>query len=165
MRAGPLAALVALWVLLTAAALAPWLVGTELLVPGAGPARGVAGAAIPDRPEAPPLESFAAVVERPLFTASRRPPPSGPEPGDDSLLLGRYRLSGVVVTPTRRIVLLREASSGRTLSVAQGERVDDWLVADVTQARIVLESDAGRRVIRLNEEAGAGAREKRGGGG
>lgn len=141
-----------LWLALAAAAAAPWLLAPSAWL-GPAPAPGGAAAA-PALPATPAMQTFAALVERPLFTASRRPPPVAAAPAAGDLLLGRYRLSGVVVTPTRRIVLLREADSGKTLSVAQGERVGDWLVADVTRARIVLETATDRRVIRLDAEKG-----------
>ena len=143
-----------LWLSLAAAAAAPWALAPSHWsgsVPEAAPAPASAPLALPASRAA---NSFADLIKRPLFTASRRPAPTltAPEPGD--LLLGRYRLSGVVVTPTRRIVLLREAVSGKTLSVAQGGRVAGWLLADVTSTRIVLESDNERRVIRLDEGQG-----------
>ncbi len=140
------------WLTLAAGAAVPWALSPANWSPPPSPAS--AGAVPPAIPPARAAESFTDMIERPLFTASRRPAPAAAEPDAGDLLLGRYRLSGVVVTPTRRIVLLREADSGKTLRVAQGESVGGWLVADVTRARIVLESKDDRRVIRLDDGGG-----------
>ncbi len=111
--------------------------------------------------EAPAFDSLAIIVERPLFTATRRAAPeiepasvaSAPEPRDKSLILGRYKLTGIIVTPELRLMLVTEPGSRRTTAVALGKKLDGWLVAEVERHVIVLESDGRRKVIHIGEDA------------
>ncbi len=110
---------------------------------------------------APDLETLAVIVERPLFTATRRPaPPVQPspaatvaEPVDPSLILGRYRLTGIVVTPGLRMVFVTEPGSRKTIAVARGKELDGWLVSEVEQHVVVLESGDRRQRIKIGDDA------------
>jgi len=102
----------------------------------------------------PPLESFSETLNRPLFTATRRPPsplaalqgqqaaaPAQPErtgPRGEKLVLGTYLLNGIVVTPEQKIVLLKHAVSGKAVKVSEGEALDDWTVATVAPEYVIL---------------------------
>ena len=93
----------------------------------------------------PPLrETFSAVIERPLFNASRRRPSAAlPSAGDDRMLLGRYRLSGVVVTAKQRLALLVDAN-GRHITVEEGGDLDGWRMLSISPRRLVLSRAAER---------------------
>ncbi len=145
-------------------AAAPWLIDPlDYLAPGDG----VAASEIQIRTEglatleAPTFDSLAVIVERPLFTATRRPAPDieptpvavAAKPLDKSLILGRYKLTGIVVTPELRLMLVTEPGSRRTTAVALGKKLDGWLVAEVEQHVIVLESGGRRKGIRIGEDA------------
>ncbi len=103
--------------------------------------------------EKPPLKSFAAFIERPLFTAARRPPPaaSGREfpttSREGSTFLGRYRLTGVVVTPTIRIAFVTDLSSSKNLAVTEGEKLGDWVLAKIDRHSITLQSGERRETF------------------
>lgn len=90
----------------------------------------------------PPLESFRATVERPLFVATRSPPRATVESGPE-LILGRYRLTGVVIARDRTTVLLRPATGGKVIRLEQGQELDGWKVVTITPDHIVL-STSGR---------------------
>jgi len=147
-------------------AVAPWLIDPlDYLAPGDG----VAAPEIRIRTEglatleAPAFDSLAIIVERPLFTATRRPAPDlepmpvaaavAAKPLDKSLILGRYKLTGIVVSPGLRLVFVTEPGSRRTTAVALGKELDGWLVSEVEQHVIVLESNGRRKVIRIGEDA------------
>ena len=110
---------------------------------------------------APDLETLAVIVERPLFTATRRSaPPVQPtpaatvaEPLDPALILGRYRLTGIVVTPGLRMVFVTEPGSRKTIAVARGKKLDGWLVSEVEQHVVVLESGDRRQRIKIGDDA------------
>jgi len=102
----------------------------------------------------PPLESFSETLNRPLFTATRRPPsplaalqgqqppaPQAPErtgPKGEKLVIGTYLLNGIVVTPEQKLVLLKHAVSGKSLRVAEGETLDDWKVETIAPEYVIL---------------------------
>lgn len=130
----------------------------------ASPGDGEASARRPARPflvpsaadlALPPLETFSETLNRPLFTATRRPPsplaalhgqaapaaPAPPErtgPKGERLLLGTYLLNGIVVAGDRKIVMLKHAGSGKTLRVGEGDTLDDWTVSSVSADQVTL---------------------------
>lgn len=150
-----IAALGALCVVLLGATATPWLVDPldHIGGPDAAGAVGAPPATALPRFDAPPAESLTLLVERPLFTATRRPPPpaemttpaAAAPPPDTSLILGRYRLSGVVVTPDRRQVLLTRKGGSATIGVAKGELLDGWALTEVEREFIVFERDARKK--------------------
>lgn len=141
------AALAILCVVLAAVTAAPW-----LFDPAADPTADAGGRdsqeAAPTpmpRLELPPIERFAALVERPIFTATRRSAPRRPGAAPISgagtnLVLGRYRLAGIVVAPTRRLVLLRRPGDSKTIRVLEGETIDGWTLTQVSKTALILES-------------------------
>ena len=140
-------------------AAAPWLLPIELWLPEPLPAaQGQARAlgAPLNRLIAPPLRQiFAAVVERPLFNASRRAPSAAPlSVGGETMLLGRYRLSGVVVTAKLRLALLVDAS-GRHFKVEEGGDLDGWRMLSISPRHLVLSRADKRLAFALTQHLGA----------
>ena len=140
---------------LAAIAVAPWLVADPIAYLPRNGAPPSVPAIVPAVPalDQPPIERYAAIVGRPLFTATRRPPPpAATAVPEDSLILGRYALTGVVVTPTMRVVFVTERGSGKTLTVARGETLGNWVLVAVERDRIILESGDQRREILVGEK-------------
>lgn len=90
-----------------------------------------------------PLEALTDLVERPPFAANRRA--LDPANDDPTLILGRYRLSGVVVAPGKRAVMLSGPEGSRT--VAEGETIDGWTVDRVDPERVILVTGDRRQEI------------------
>jgi len=121
-----------------------WLLPTERLGPSPPGTGRSAVAPVPASGLEPPgLSELADLTERPPFAASRRAP--GAAGQDESLVLGRYRLAGVIVAPTRRSVILSAASG--PLTVSEGEVVDGWTVEEITPERVILVSGGRRQEI------------------
>lgn len=118
----------------------------------------------------PPQETFSATLNRPLFTATRRPPSplatlqgqSGPPPEPSQpvlssgpkgarLILGAYYLRGVVVTPERKLVLFQHQATGRSLRLGEGEKLDGWTVASIASNEVVLRNGERKEAIPLHE--------------
>jgi len=137
-----------------ALAIWPWLPSATALRPGAGAAGPAAGtgtiAALP------PLANFAATIERPLFSPSRRPAAADrPAPAGTSIEI-RYRLQGLVTAGHERRALLKEAAGQHRLEVGEGDMVEGWTVKRIEQDRLVLSSPSGEATLTLGQ-AGAGA--------
>lgn len=156
------AALAILCVVLAAVTVAPW-----LFDPAADPTADASGResqeAVPTptpRLELPPIERFAALVERPIFTATRRSAPRRPGPGaapisgaGTNLVLGRYRLTGVVVAPAKRLVLLKRPGDGKTIRVFEGETIDGWTLTQVSKTTLTLESGNRREEFLVRDKS------------
>ena len=99
-------------------------------------------------------ESFAAIVEKPLFNPTRQPrpaepvaPPSPPEqpmveeppppmpegPGPED-----YALLGVSSGPDGRIAAVRVSANGEVVYLRKGESVDSWSVVDVGDRTVAI---------------------------
>jgi hypothetical protein len=126
----------------------------------------------------PGLQTFAAVVERPLFTPSRRlvrplEPVAEPEPeGEDepvaevqpSVERPDLRLFGTVQQRGRATALVTRESGGSMEQLAVDATVEGWRVAEVTRDRLVLTLDDRQEVYSIFEPANnAGADEAAGG--
>ena len=148
-------------------ALVPWLFDpADYLAAGPGAQATVELAEAPMTPrfDPPPIEQFAAIVERPIFTATRRSArrqpvaPSAPASSSGGLILGRYQVVGVVVTPGNRLVLLRRLGGAETIRLKEGEEIDGWTLVNVTRNDVVLESGGRREKIEIRDKTRRGIR-------
>lgn len=97
-------------------------------------------------------QSYAAIMERPLFNPGRQPrpaepvatvqptveqpappppPPPPPAPGPDD-----YRLLGVASGPDGRVAALRVAASNEVVYLRKDDTLDSWSVVDITDRSI-----------------------------
>ena len=122
----------------------PWLVPP---VPETRPlATPPAAPATPPLTALPPLASFAATVEQPLFSPSRRPAANAPAavvPAADS----RYRLIGIVASGAKKTAFI--ADGGRRAQIGVGDAFDGWTVKEIGQDRVTLASPSGEMVLKL----------------
>ena len=150
------ALLFTLMALLAGAAIAPWLYGTAGADPQTPPDHRAAPAPL-DFNDPGPLESYVAILERPVFLASRRPaaPHKNPrgQPGE-VLLLDRYPVVGVVVAGDTRMVLIRQEPDGSIRRIALGAVLDGWTLSGVTRERLVLEMAGNRKEVLLKRNGG-----------
>jgi hypothetical protein len=102
-------------------------------VPAADPVAPAAAASIvvPDR------DSLAVIVERPVFSESRRPSRSdeGPAPTLD------FTLVGVVISGRERSAIVQPPRGGTVLRLAEGQEVGGWTVVEITPDHIVVRHD------------------------
>ena len=91
----------------------------------------------------PGLESLSETRARPVFIATRRAAQTSPRIGTGSqegLILGRYRLRGVVITPNRRSVVVQPARGGKTTELRVGSKIDGWVVDEIAPEFMKLKS-------------------------
>jgi hypothetical protein len=75
----------------------------------------------------PPLDpSYHAVLERPLFVPTRRPPPPPPPPAPvkPAMKKGQFLLVGAIITKERKIAILREVANGKVARVEEGKEIN-----------------------------------------
>jgi hypothetical protein len=102
----------------------------------------------------PPLEDFAAVAERPLFHATRRPV-AEEVPVVAAAAPVNLFLYGVVIEDARRIAHLQAPPEGRVRALRVGDSIDGWKVAEIHTNRVVLREGARRQTVHLRKPADA----------
>ena len=105
--------------------------------------RPVMPALLPEyKPTAGP-EIYAEVVDRPLFSPTRKPappppPPSPPEQPKPQMQTGQYQLTGTIQVGEKLYAFLKEVKSGKGLRAAQGDQLPTGLkLAKVEPDRVV----------------------------
>jgi hypothetical protein len=133
-------------ILFAVLALWPWIVPQS--APSARRAAAPAASApAPALATLPPLASFSATVDRPLFAPSRRPAASAAEQATGSSTDGRYRLLGIVATgPTKKAFVV---DGGRHIEITEGGMLDSWSVKQIGPDRVLLTSPTGDAVLKL----------------
>jgi len=115
---------------------------------------------------AQPLEQLPAIVDRSLFSPSRRPPAAPPPvvqaPAASALPSAppNVILLGVVMDGQNARAVVQVGADKRLLRAQMGDEIDGWKVAQIDGRKVVLASQDGRFVTyRLfnDERGGAGA--------
>lgn len=101
----------------------------------------------------PPIETFDEVVERPLFFRSRRPPDpdAAPPPEAAAPPKADFVLTGLIISGTERLALLRPAGSKTVERVHQGAEIEGWRVEAIHADRVVLKRGETVQEIRLED--------------
>ena len=116
----------------------------------------------------PPLQTFAAVVERPLFTPSRRLvrpvelPPSEPEPeleaepaveeeepAAEPVTPPELRFFGTVRRGREVTALVTREGAPELARLGVGDEVEEWTVKSVSRDRLVLDYEGQEAVYRI----------------
>lgn len=117
-----------------------------------------AGAAAIQRSEAatfsvPDRQSLAVILERPLFTQTRRP--SGIAAGGAQGMAVDFSLSGVVISGSVRSALIRSGTNGIVQQLKVGETIGGWTLVEVAADRVVVRRDAVETEVFLDYAAPA----------
>lgn len=97
------------------------------------------------------VETFAALVERPLFHRTRRPVPVA-EAAESAAGAGStvpFQLSGVLVAGRTRVALLRNPASARVIRAEEGETIEGWRIEAVRPQSVVVRSGQTREEMTL----------------
>lgn len=107
-----------------------------------------------------PLEDFSEIVDRPLFSETRRPyePEEGEvaaedlsdESGQESQRLV-WQLVGVMISPQGREALVQHNVSKESMKVEQGEALDGWTVEQVSPGGVILSQGSRRHELELRD--------------
>ena len=126
--------------------------------------QGRAAAPLANPVAAQPLEQLPAIVDRSLFSPSRRPPPAAPPPVVQAPAASappsappNVILLGVVMDGQNARAVVQVGADKRLLRAQMGDDIDGWKVAQIDGRKVVLASQDGRfATYRLfNDERGA----------
>ena len=98
------------------------------------------------------LEDFEATIDRPLFSASRRPPDAAPAATAVAVAVERLELvlKGVIVSASGQIAILSDKASGATMTLGQGKLYRGWTLAEIAPDRVVFRRAEHEQRFRLN---------------
>ena len=106
-------------------------------------------------PDKPAMSTFSELVERPLFTPSRRPPPpktnsniAAPAPKPEN-----FDLIGVIISADERMALLRTLATGEVMRAVEGQSIGGWEVRAIKPTQVVLLRGKDSEVIKINDAA------------
>lgn len=103
----------------------------------------------------PPLQSFASVTDRPLFSQSRRPSPQG---SDDSLgPWSNFVLAGIIISPASREALVLHGKPQTMVHVQEGQDIDGWLVTSILPDRVVFRGGTTEHELKLIDKTDTAA--------
>jgi hypothetical protein len=113
---------------------------------GTGLGTGFGGAAIgiPEAPKyhPPPIERFAAALDRPLFSQDRRPPED--EPAETGVVEDRAlsaTLQGILFATSGSVALLTAVGESAPLRVSEGELFLGWRLLEIHPDNVVFGRD------------------------
>lgn len=97
---------------------------------------------------------FPELISRSLFAVNRRSSAVASNAGTPSMKKGQYVLVGVLITPQRSSVQLRDVQTNKALTVAMNESVRGMTVSEVRPASVVLRQGAESEELNLNVQPG-----------
>ena len=155
---------VLLFILLLLAVLSALPVNSELASDAADEDDGVLE--LPQLSETPPIDTFSVITQRPLFNENRLPSDDGADaqtqeaPVVAEVDAPDVVLSGVIITPTLRMVTLRRKDTAKSLVAFEGQPIEadfgSWQVSQVGERTAMLTSGAGEELLlelKVHDEA------------
>jgi hypothetical protein len=112
---------------------------------------------VPELPASEPMDAYAVVTERPVFNESRQPElgldSEQDELGDleeNNVDAPELELAGVIITPSIRMVTLRQKEAGESLVAFEGQPLQgdygSWHVSRIAPREITLASGDGEEM-------------------
>jgi hypothetical protein len=130
--------------------------GVILLELGWGMTRPVPPAAVPSQTgglspspnetRADPNQLVFAILARPLFSSTRRPPPIADNDISGTFELGGARLTAIVIAPDERIAIF-DMQGAKPLVLSEGQTVSGWRVDSITPSEVSLLGPGGLKTL------------------
>ncbi len=120
-----------------------WLVYQGLqAAPPPGPVAATGGAppldALPEETVfvMPPKQSFAAILERPLFSPTRRPPPEGIASVAGPVPTLKIDVVGIVISEQEQFALILTENSKEVVRLSAGDEFQGWTLEEIEPERV-----------------------------
>jgi len=99
-------------------------------------------------PQPVPLQQFALVWQKPLFSPDRKPVARAADGGSN---LGDLELTGIILTPSLRMALLHDRNGDKQVRLREGEALPDGSVklVELRPRSALFDSPAGRTELKL----------------
>lgn len=133
-----------------------WVIYQQLAA-APGPSRlsdlpGVRLASVPELPleaefSMPPIDSFDAVLLRPIFSPTRTPPSEDGLAGEEVVGDFSFSLKGIIITNKERVALFGANDGSTIVRVSQGDRLAGWMVIAIDFGRATLERGESRMIM------------------
>jgi general secretion pathway protein N len=107
--------------------------------------------AAPSRFALPPLETFAEVTERPLFSSSRRP--IAAETSAAVVQPLSASLAGIVISPSSSSIIVMHGDPPTLMRLKEGDDIDGWSIRSIEPSRVVLRRGAEEQQLKLHDTA------------
>ena len=104
----------------------------------------------------PPVATFREVIERPLFSDTRRQPPvvkaAGANAARATQLVGKWKVSGIVVAGDSSFALVEGIRDRKTVRLQLGTPLDGWQLEEIHPDRLVFTSAGASATLLLHSE-------------
>jgi general secretion pathway protein N len=98
----------------------------------------------------PPLQRFAVITERPLFSPDRKPQ----QHADDSAgAWSSFVLAGIIITPQSREALVLHGKPQTVAHVQEGQAVEGWTMTSIYPDHVVFRDGANEHELKLIAKA------------
>jgi general secretion pathway protein N len=98
----------------------------------------------------PPVQRFAIVTERPLFSPNRKPP----QHTDDAAgAWPSFVLAGIIITPASREALVLHGKPQSIAHIQEGQALEGWTVTSIDPDRVVFRDGLSEHELKLIPKA------------
>ncbi|MDH4109081.1 MAG: hypothetical protein OEW35_12230 [Gammaproteobacteria bacterium] len=123
--------------------------------PAAAETEAPPGATVAPLPAMPPLAAYREVLQRPLFSDTRRPAEvAAPATRAPALAAPstKWKLTGVVATGGESHAIVTGLRDKATLTLGQGDMLDGWQLVEIEPYQLTFEAHGSRSVLELRDE-------------
>lgn len=123
-----------------------------IIIAQAPEAKPIAPALLPEYKSTAGPDAYAEVIDRPLFSPTRRqvPPPPPPEPPKQVMQTGQYQLTGTIQVGEKLYAFMKETKGGKGFRAGQGDMLSGGIrLAKVEPDRIVLTQYDSEEEVKL----------------
>lgn len=114
------------------------------------------------RYELPPFDSFAELVERPLFSSTRRPVAASAAPAQVAASPQGLdiTLKGVIVADDSKVAIIEPRNAAKPVRLNKGQSYQGWTLSEVDAEGVIFRQGTRAQILELDHKAGAALAER-----